>query len=51
MPSCDNDAITIGPKTTLRYFDLTQKATREEARIGVVVNPSSSKILVSWNLW
>ncbi len=51
MPSCILDETPIDSEVNLKHYDLTSKATREEALVGVTVNSRSGLIRISWSLW
>lgn len=51
IPSCINKDISIQNKSTLKYFNLTPKAKREEILIGAIVDSLNNQIIILWNTW
>jgi hypothetical protein len=51
MMGCINEDIAIQNKSTLKYFDITSKATREEIKIGVITDSSNNQVIILWHSW
>jgi hypothetical protein len=51
MMGCINKDIVIQNKPTLRYFDITSKAKREDIKIGAIIDSSNNQVIILWHTW